>query len=147
MMISLLSAAVLAGSFQHPAPTPAADLPVSVYRERRERVMKALDGCVGIIAAQGDASGLAEDYRQDADFFWLTGINEPGAYLVFMPKAAFNKVTLYLKPRDPESERWFGPREAISPELIEKYGVDRVRRGTPDAGLDAVGEDYDCVAI
>ena len=59
--------------------------------------MKALDGCIGILAAQGEVSGITEDYRQDADFYWLTGINEPGAYLVLAPKARFNKVTLFLK--------------------------------------------------
>jgi Xaa-Pro aminopeptidase len=147
-MISMfLAAAALSGSFQHPMPTPAAELPVSVYRERRERVLKALDGCMAVVAAQGEAAGDAADFRQDADFYWLTGINEPGAYLVFAPKSPYNKVTLFLKPRDPEAERWFGPREAISPELIERYGVDRVRRGTPESALLAAGNQHNCVAI
>jgi Xaa-Pro aminopeptidase len=147
MISTLAAAAALAAGFQHPTPTPAADLPTSVYRERRERVMKALDGCIGLIAAQGEVSGITEDFRQDADFYWLTGINEPGAYLVFAPKAPFYKVTLYLKARDPEAERWTGPREPISPDLIEKYGVDKVRRGSPEPLLEAAGSNHDCVAI
>jgi len=147
-MISIfLAAAALAGGFQHPIPKPPADLPASVYRERRDRVMKALDGCMTVIGSQGEVSGITEDYRQDADFYWLTGINEPGAFLVFAPKAAYNKVTLFLKVRDPEAERWTGPREPISPELKERYGVDRVRRGAPDTILEGAGENYDCVAI
>lgn len=148
-MISLLliGAAALGGGFAHPTPTPPADLPAAVYRERRERVMKSLDGCIGIIASQGEVSGITEDYRQDADFYWLTGINEPGAYLVFAPKAPFNKVTLYLKPRDPEAERWTGPREAISPDLVERYGVDKVRRGSPEGGLESAGLGHECVSI
>jgi Xaa-Pro aminopeptidase len=109
--------------------------------------MKALDGCIGLLAAQGEVSGITEDFRQDADFYWLTGINEPGAYLVFAPKAPFNKVTLFLKARDPEAERWTGPREPISPDLIEKYGVDKVRRGSPDTLLEAAGSNHECVAI
>jgi Xaa-Pro aminopeptidase len=147
MISTLLAAAALAAGFQHPTPTPPADLPTSVYRERRERVMKALDGCIGLLAAQGEVSGITEDFRQDADFYWLTGINEPGAYLVFTPKAPFNKVTLFLKARDPEAERWTGPREPISPDLIEKYGVDKVRRGSPDTLLEAAGSNHECVAI
>jgi Xaa-Pro aminopeptidase len=147
-MISLvLAAAAVAASFQHPTPTPPADLPAAVYRDRRERVMKALDGCIGILAAQGEVSGITEDYRQDADFYWLTGINEPGAYLVLAPKARFNKVTLFLKSRDPEAERWTGPREPISPDLIERYGVDKVRRGTPETALEGIGLYHDCVAM
>jgi Xaa-Pro aminopeptidase len=147
MISTLIAAAALAAGFQHPAPTPPADLPTSVYRERRERVMKALDGCIGLIAAQGEVSGITEDFRQDADFYWLTGINEPGAYLVFTPKAPFNKVTLFLKARDPEAERWTGPREPISPALIEEYGVDKVRRGSPETLLEGAGANHECVAI
>ncbi len=109
--------------------------------------MKALDGCIGILAAQGEVSGITEDYRQDADFYWLTGINEPGAYLVLAPKARFNKVTLFLKSRDPEAERWTGPREPISPDLTERYGVDKVRRGTPETTLEGIGLNHDCVAV
>jgi Xaa-Pro aminopeptidase len=66
---------------------------------------------------------------------------------VFAPKAPFNKVTLFLKPRDPEAERWTGPREPISPELKDRYGVDRVRRGSPDTTLEGAGENHDCVSI
>jgi Xaa-Pro aminopeptidase len=147
MISTFLAAAALAGGFQHPTLSPPADLAAADYRERRERLMKALDGCIAVIGAQGEVSGITEDYRQDADFYWLTGINEPGAFLVFAPKAPFNKVTLFLKPRDPEAERWTGPREPISPELKERYGVDRVRRGSPDTTLEGAGENHDCVSI
>jgi Xaa-Pro aminopeptidase len=147
MISTFLAAAALAGGFQHPTPAPPADLAAGDYRERRDRLMKALDGCIAVIGAQGEVSGITEDYRQDGDFYWLTGINEPGAFLVFAPKAPFNKVTLFLKPRDPEAERWTGPREPISPELKERYGVDRVRRGSPDTTLEGAGENHDCVSI
>jgi len=147
MISTFLAAAALAAGFQHPTPAPPADLAPSVYRERRERLMKALDGCIAVIGSQGEVSGITEDYRQDGDFYWLTGINEPGAFLVFAPKAPFNKVTLFLKPRDPEAERWTGPREPISPELKDRYGVDRVRRGSPDTTLESAGENHDCVSI
>ena len=147
MISTFLAAAALAGSFQHPTPSPPADLAAGDYRERRDRLMKALDGCIAVIGAQGEVSGITEDYRQDGDFYWLTGINEPGAFLVFAPKAPFNKVTLFLKARDPEAERWTGPREPISPELKERYGVDRVRRGSPDTTLEGAGENHDCVSI
>lgn len=147
MLSFLIASAALSGTFAHPTPTPPADLPVAVYRERRARVMKALDGCVGILAAQGEVSGITEDYRQDSDFLWLTGINEPHAYIVLAPKAPYTKVTLFLKPRDPEAERWTGPRDPISPSLNEKYGVDRVRRGSPESALLNAGLGHDCVAI
>lgn len=146
----MLSAVILSaalGSFVHPQTSPAPELPATTYRQRRERVMKALDGCITLVGSQGETSGITEDFRQDADFFWLTGINEPHAYLVLAPKARYYRSTLFLKPRDPEVERWTGPREAISPALLEKYGVDRVRRGSPEASLLALGAEHSCVAI
>ena len=146
MLNVLLLGAAVAG-FAHPSPTPPADLGTAVYRERRERVLKALDGCIGILAAQGEATGITEEFRQDGDFYWLTGINEPGAYLVLAPKSPYNKVTLFLKSRDPEAERWTGPREAISPDLTAHYGVDRVRRGDPARLLESAGLEHECVAI
>jgi Xaa-Pro aminopeptidase len=145
-MISLLIAAALTGTFAHPTVSPEPDLPTKVYQERRERVMKSLNGCIAVLGAQGEASGDTDDFRQDGDFYWMTGINEPGAFLVLAPKSA-RKVTLYLRSRDPEQERWTGAREAISPDLLERYGVDSVRRGTPEGALSSAALVHDCVAL
>lgn len=147
MLSTLVLAAALANAFVHVSPSPPPDLPIAAYKARRERVMAGLDGCAAVISAQGEVSGITEDFRQDADFYWLTGINEPHAWLVFEPKSVHAKVILYLKPRDPEAERWTGPRAPISPELSEKYGVDRVLRGSPEAALERAGLHHDCVAI
>jgi Xaa-Pro aminopeptidase len=147
MLELIVLASALGGNFVHQNPTPPPDLPVAVYEHRRERVLAALDGCAAVIGSQGEVQGVTEDYRQDSDFYWLTGINEPSAYLVLQPKSPYHKVTLYLRPRNPEAERWTGPREPISPELLERYGVDRVMRGTPEGSLLDAGEHHDCVAI
>jgi len=147
MLGVLLVAANLTVGFVHPTPTPSADLPVAVYQQRRARVLAELGNCTAVIASQGAVSGVTEDYRQDADFYWLTGINEPDAFLVLQPNSPYRKVVLVLKARDPEAERWTGPREAISPELLRKYGVDRVQRGSPDAALINAGLHHECIAI
>jgi len=147
MLTTLALATALSGNFVHPRPVPPADLPVAVYQERRTRLLAELGDCVAVISSQGAVQGITEDFRQDADFFWLTGINEPEAHLVLQPKSIYRKVVLFLKSRDPEAERWTGPREAISPELLKTYGVDRVRRGSPESTLVAAGLQHDCVAI
>jgi Xaa-Pro aminopeptidase len=113
MIHILLLAAGLSGNFVHPNPTPPAELPVAVYQQRRARLLAELGGCTAVISSQGEVNGITEDYRQDADFYWLTGINEPNAHLVLQPKSAYRKVVLFLKPRDPEAERWTGPREPV----------------------------------
>jgi Xaa-Pro aminopeptidase len=147
MLSPLLLAAAVGGGFIHPQPTPSADLPVEVYQARRARVLEELDGCVGVLSSQGEVNGITEDYRQDADFLWLTGVNEPDAHLVLQPRSQYRKTTLLLKARDPEAERWTGPREPISPELLKKHGVDRVQRGTPEVVLVGAGLHHDCVAV
>ncbi len=147
MAFALLVSAAAALSFAHPVTAPAADLPIEVYQSRRAQVMAALEGCATVISSQGEVSGITEDYRQDADFYWLTGINEPNAHLVLQPKSPYRKVTLFLKARDPEAERWTGPREPVSPDLLKKYGVDRVVRGEPEGALINAGMHHACMAV
>ncbi len=147
MLSALVLEAALAAGFAHPAPQPPAELPVDVYQARRARVLAELGGCVGVLSSQGEVNGITEDYRQDGDFFWLTGINEPDAHLVLQPKSPYRKVTLLLKARDPEAERWTGPRDPVSPDLLRKYGVDHVMRGSPERVLVGAGLHHDCVAV
>ena len=143
----MLNALVLAAGFAHPTPAPPPQLPASVYQARREAVMKELGGCVALLAAHGETSGVTEDYRQDGDFLWLTGVNEPGAWVMLAPKTKYDRTTLFLRPRDPERERWTGTREPLSPALRQRHGVDRVLRGDPSrAGL-GIAMQAECVAI
>ena len=139
-MLTALVAALLAAPA---APALPPDLPAAVYRERRERVMRELEGCVAVLAARGDTRGVTEDYRQDGDFLWLTGLSESDAWVLLAPRAKYDRASLFLRPRDPERERWTGPRDPISPALRERYGVDRVARGRPDTA--ALGAE--CVAV
>src|SRR4051794_57358 len=82
-----------------------ADVPAATYAARRARVLTELGGCVAVLSAQGETTGVTEDFRQDADFLFLTGVNEADAWLLFSPHAKSDKVTLFLKSRDPEHER------------------------------------------
>jgi Xaa-Pro aminopeptidase len=143
----MLPALVLAASFTHPTPQPPPELPASVYQARREAVMKALDGCLALLSAEGETNGVTETFRQDGDFYWLTGLNESGAWLLLDPQAKYDRATLFLRSRDPEHERWTGPREPISPALKKKYGVDRIVRGQPDHAAMAAAQNGKCVSI
>jgi Xaa-Pro aminopeptidase len=143
MLLPLLAAA----GFAHPNPQPPSELPAAVYRDRRERVMKEIGGCATAIAAQGEPTGVVQEYRQDDDFFWLTGINEPGGWLILMPKAKYRRHVLFLRPRDPEAERWTGPRAPLSPSLKAQYAVDEVRRGNGGKWLLGSAPAHDCLAV
>ena len=51
------------------------------------------------------------EYRQDSDFFYLTGFDEPLSVLVLDAKT--RKTTLFVRPRDVEREIWDGPRAGV----------------------------------
>lgn len=49
-------------------------------------------------------------FRQDSDFQYLTDFPEPDAVAVITPGKK-TKFTLFVRPRDPEMETWYGRRE------------------------------------
>ena len=51
-------------------------------------------------------------YRQNSDFFYLTGFEEPEAIAVIAPSRE-QKFTLFVRPRDLEQEIWNGRTSAI----------------------------------
>jgi Xaa-Pro aminopeptidase len=51
-------------------------------------------------------------YRQNSDFFYLTGFEEPDAIAVIAPSGE-KKFTLFVRPRDPEREIWDGYRAGV----------------------------------
>jgi Xaa-Pro aminopeptidase len=51
-------------------------------------------------------------FRQDSDFYYLTGFDEPEAVAVITPSRQ-HKYTLFVRPRDPEREIWDGRRAGI----------------------------------
>ncbi|HEY1697537.1 MAG TPA: aminopeptidase P N-terminal domain-containing protein [Polyangiaceae bacterium] len=51
------------------------------------------------------------EYRQDSDFFYLTGFDEPESVLVL--DAQDRKATLFVRPRDKDREVWDGPRAGV----------------------------------
>lgn len=51
-------------------------------------------------------------FRQDSDFYYLTGFEEPEAIAVIAPGRS-EKYTLFVRPRDPEQEIWVGRRAGV----------------------------------
>lgn len=49
-------------------------------------------------------------FRQDSDFYYLTGFPEPDAILVVVPSHAEHPVMLFVRPRHKEMEIWNGKR-------------------------------------
>lgn len=60
-------------------------------------------------------------FRQDSDFYYLTGFEEPESIAVIAP-ARETKYMMFLRPRDPEREIWDGRRAGIEGAKSE-YGA------------------------
>lgn len=61
-------------------------------------------------------------FRQDSDFYYLTGFNEPEAIAVIAPSKD-ERYTLFVRPRDKEKETWTGRRAGVEG-AKEVYGAD-----------------------
>ena len=63
-------------------------------------------------------------FRQDSDFLYLTGFPEPDAIAVINPSSKKNPFTLFVRPRDPEMETWYGRREGTEG-AMKNYGASK----------------------
>ena len=61
-------------------------------------------------------------FRQDSDFFYLTGFEEPDSIAVIAPGRE-QKYTLFVRPRDPAQEIWVGRRAGVEGAKKE-FGAD-----------------------
>lgn len=62
-------------------------------------------------------------YRQDSDFYYLTGFPEPEAVAVLVPGREHGEYILFCRENDPDMEVWNGPR-AGQEGAVERYKAD-----------------------
>ena len=104
--------------------------PASAYHARRVALAEKLKGGVAVLFAAEQPALDFMAYRQDEDFYYLTGWNEPGAALLV--KAATDaehgyREILFLPTRDLRLEHYTGPKlDAVSPNVAKIAGVDAV---------------------
>ncbi|MDQ3711924.1 MAG: aminopeptidase P N-terminal domain-containing protein [Acidobacteriota bacterium] len=63
-------------------------------------------------------------FHQDPDFYYLTGFPEPDAIAVIAPSNKKNPYTLFVRPRDPKMETWYGRREGTDG-AMKNYEADK----------------------
>src|SRR6186997_2694402 len=81
-------------------------------------------------------------FRQDSDFWYLTGFPEPDAIAVIAPGSK-KPFTLYVRPRDPLMETWFGRRQGVEG-AVKNFAADRafpIERFAEDLGKLIDGHD------
>ncbi len=110
---SLLSAQVPAAGYH------GLRLPVPFFAGNRARLMQQLKamgpGTLAVINSMPEQprNGDSEHaFRQDSDFYYLTGVEEPGA-VALLATDGDKPYTLLVRPRDLKREAWNGPRLGI----------------------------------
>ncbi len=65
-------------------------------------------------------------FRQDSDFWYLTGFDHPDATAVFRTTGSGPRYSLYVQPRDRAAETWTGYRPGVDGAAAD-YGADEAR--------------------
>ena len=97
------------------------------FSRRRKRLMAQLEpGSIAIIPSADEQIRNRDceyAFRQDSDFYYLSGFAEPGAVLVLMPGRKHGQYIMFCRDRDQKMELWNGYR--AGPEgACSNYGAD-----------------------
>lgn len=96
------------------------------YRQRRQTLMEKIGAGTAIFRSAPTAvmhNDVEYNFRQDSDFFYLTGFDEADAVAVFAPHHEEHQFVLFVQPKDLEKETWHGYRVGIEA-AKEHYGAD-----------------------
>jgi Xaa-Pro aminopeptidase len=93
---------------------PVAPLPRGEYARRRQRLLAMLEpNSIAIVPAATLAVRSRDTeypFRQDSDFLYLTGFEEPDAVAVLLPGRGHGEFVLFCHERDPDHALWNGER-------------------------------------
>ena len=101
-------------------------IPAAVFARRRRALLERMGpGSIALLPAAPETPrnrDVHHPFRQDSDFYYLTGFPEPEAIAVLAPGGE-HEFLLFCRERDPHMEIWHG-RRAGPQGAMERYGVD-----------------------
>ncbi len=96
------------------------------FERRRKQLMRMVGvGGIAILPAapvRMRSRDVEHRYRQDSDFYYLTGFAEPDAVAVLVPGREQGEYLLFCRDRDPDKELWDGGR-AGQDGAVSNYGA------------------------
>ena len=104
------------------------EITASEYAYRRQQIMTKIGNGTAIFPTAPMAvmhNDVEYNYRQDSDFFYLTGFNEADALAVLAPHHPEHQFILFVQPKDPDLEIWTGYRLGVE-QAKEVLGADAV---------------------
>ena len=101
-------------------------IPAAVFARRRRALLERMGpGSIALLPAASETPrnrDVHHPFRQDSDFYYLTGFPEPEAIAVLAPGGE-HEFLLFCRERDPHMEIWHG-RRAGPQGAMARYGVD-----------------------
>ena len=95
-------------------------------RRRRDLMAHMEENSIAILPAAPERTrnrDVEHHYRQDSDFWYLSGFAEPEAVMALIPGREHGEFVLFCRERDRTMETWNGYR-AGPDGAVEKYGAD-----------------------
>jgi Xaa-Pro aminopeptidase len=98
-----------------------------VYIKRRKQLMRMMNqNSVAILPSAPTLirnRDVEHGFRQDSDFMYLSGFNEPESVIVLIPHRQQGEYILFCRDRDPAKETWNGRRYGLEG-AVEYFDAD-----------------------
>ena len=98
------------------------------HRQRQQQFLEKLGTGVAVFCSAPRAimhNDVDYNFRQESNFYYLTGFNEPDAVAVFAPNHPEHRYILFVQPKDLSQEIWTGARLGVEA-AKEQLGADAV---------------------
>ena len=114
------------------AGSPAGPVPVELLQARRQALLGKIKSGVAVIRGASELSNdppdsdypQATSFRQDNDFFYLTGLETHDSWLIAVAAdSSHGDFYLLIPPRNPQVERWTGPKLGPGPDAATATGI------------------------
>ena len=86
------------------------------FQRRREHFVARMGDGVAVFPSAPElvrTNDTGYSYRQNSDFHYLTGFDEPNSVLVLAPAHREVRSALFVRESDKEKERWSGRRAGV----------------------------------
>lgn len=102
-------------------------LPKIEFQRRRRQLMRMMgEGTIAVLPSANERirnRDVEYPFRQDSDFLYLTGFNEPESVIVLIPGREQGEFVLFCRERDPLMETWNGRRSGQEG-AVDNFGAD-----------------------
>ncbi|KAJ2084124.1 aminopeptidase [Coemansia sp. RSA 988] len=103
------------------------------YEQRRRQLVENLPDESIVILCSAPMHFVSphvfHEYRQDSDFYYLTGWNEPDSAVVLEKSKYASRgytMKMFVRSKEPEKELWEGPRSGLEA-AVDVFGADEAR--------------------